>query len=121
MERIIPLNSIARNIIESQRGKHSEFVFTCEGIPVVRINGRTWRGARERAGLEQCRVHDLRHTFGRRLRAVGVGLEDRKDLLGHKSNSVTTHYSKPEIKNLFAAAEKIVKRGNSENMLRVVG
>jgi hypothetical protein len=27
----------------------------------------------------------------------GVGFEDRKILLGHKSDHVTTHYSAPEI------------------------
>ena len=34
-------------------------------------------------GFASIRVHDLKHTFGRRLRAAGVTLEDRKALLGH--------------------------------------
>jgi len=38
-------------------------------------------------------VHDLKHTFGRRLRAAGVSFEDRQDLLGHRSGRITTHYS----------------------------
>jgi integrase len=42
------------------------------------------------------RVHDLKHTFGRRLRAAGVSFEDRQDLLGHKSGRITTHYSQAE-------------------------
>jgi integrase len=46
------------------------------------------------------------HTFGRRLRAAGVSFEDRQDLLGHKSQRITTHYSHPELSNLIAAAEK---------------
>jgi hypothetical protein len=33
-------------------------------------------------GFGRVRVHDLRHTFGRRLRAAGVSLEDRQDLPG---------------------------------------
>jgi len=49
------------------------------------------------------RVHDLKHTFGRRLRAF----EDRQDLLGHKSNRITTHYSSAELTSLIAAAEKV--------------
>ena len=36
-------------------------------------------------GLPQVRVHDLKHTFGRHLRAAGVSFEDRQDLLGHRS------------------------------------
>jgi integrase len=52
------------------------------------------------------RVHDLRHTFGHRLRAAGVSFEDRQDLLGHKSERMTTHYSAPDILRLIEAAEK---------------
>jgi len=52
-------------------------------------------------------VHDLKHTFGRRLRAAGVSFEDRQVLLGHKNESVTTHYSAPELANLIAAANRI--------------
>jgi len=70
-DRIVPLNKTARAIVEAQRGKHEEFVFTFKGEPVRRINGHAWRKARKRANLELCRVHDLRHTFGRRLRAAG--------------------------------------------------
>ena len=53
------------------------------------------------------RVHDLKHTFGRRLRAAGVNNEDRQDLLGHKSGRITTHYSAAEMENLIEAANKV--------------
>ena len=54
-----------------------------------------WLRARTISELPQVRVHDLKHTFGRRLRAAGVSYEDRQDSLGHRSNRVTTHYSAP--------------------------
>lgn len=53
------------------------------------------------------RVHDLKHTFGRGLRASGVSFEDRQDLLGHKSSRITTHYSAPELINLIEASERV--------------
>lgn len=106
-DRIIPLNSTAQAIIEAQRGKHDEYVFTFKGNPVLRINGHSWRKARERAGLTQCRVHDLRHTFGRRLRAAEVSFENRQDLLGHKSTRITDHYCRAEIAGLHEAVEKL--------------
>ena len=53
------------------------------------------------------RVHDLKHTYGRRLRAAGVSFEDRQDLLGHKSGRITTHYSAPELVNLIEASERV--------------
>jgi hypothetical protein len=41
------------------------------------------------------------------LRVAGVGFEDRKLLLGHKSDHVTTHYSEPEIGSLIKASETV--------------
>ena len=35
------------------------------------------------------RVHDLKHTFGRRLRAAGVSFEDRQDLLAETGGENT--------------------------------
>ena len=52
-------------------------------------------------------MHDLKHTYGRRLRAAGVPLETRKVLLGHKNGDITTHYSAPELQELIEAAERV--------------
>jgi len=65
-----------------------------------------WRKARELTGLP-VRVHDLKHTYGRRLRSAGVSFEDRQDLLGHKSARITTHYSSAELLNLWEAANSV--------------
>ena len=65
-----------------------------------------WKRARLRAELRQVRVHDLKHTFGRRLRAAGVSFEDRQDLLGHRSGRMTTHYSAAELVRLIEAADR---------------
>jgi integrase len=106
-ERVVTLNRIAGQVINQMRGAHSEYVFTYKGKPVLKMNGRAWRKARTRASLPLVPVHDLKHTFGRRLRSAGVSFEDRQDLLGHKSGRVTTHYSQAELGNLIAAANKI--------------
>jgi integrase len=58
-------------------------------------------------GFSNLRVHDLKHTFGRRLRATGVSLETRKVLLGHRNGDITSNYSAPEIEELLAAANRI--------------
>lgn len=124
-ERLVVLNRVARSVIESQRGKHPDFVFAQEfknkaPRPVRGMNNTAWKNARERAaerwseahrepaleGFRRVRVHDLKHTFGRRLRAAGVCFEDRQDLLGHKSGRITTHYSQAELSKLIEAAEK---------------
>ena len=58
-------------------------------------------------GLANLRTHDLKHTFGRRLRAVGVSKETRKILLGHKNGDITTHYSAAELAEPIEAANRI--------------
>jgi integrase len=103
-ERIVPLNAIARSIINKRRGK-GEFVFEFDGNKLSRMNNKAWRKAREAAGLIEVRVHDLRHTFGKRLRAMGVTMEDRQDLLGHHAGRITTDYSKVEIAHLIDCVE----------------
>ncbi|MEX0943644.1 MAG: site-specific integrase [Pseudomonadales bacterium] len=103
-DRLVVLNRIAFDVVDRMRGKHPEFVFTYRGKPVTRMLNSAWMRARKKAGLPQVRVHDLKHTFGRRLRAAGVSFEDRQDLLGHRSGRITTHYSRAELCRLIAAA-----------------
>jgi integrase len=124
-DRLVVLNRLARSAVEEARGMHPEYVFVRQekngrSIPIKKMYGTAWKNARERAadawerahgtkapeGFRRVRVHDLKHTFGRRLRAAGVSFEDRQDLLGHKSQRITTHYSEAELANLIAAAEK---------------
>ncbi|HAU1540288.1 TPA: tyrosine-type recombinase/integrase, partial [Legionella pneumophila] len=79
-----------------------------------------WRQAREKAKLPEVRVHDLKHTFGRRLRAAGVSFEDRQDLLGHRSGRITTHYSSAELQSLYQAANKICENRKSGVILTLL-
>jgi integrase len=121
LDHFVVLNRTARSVIERCRGKHSEFVFTHESKPITKIYNSGWKAARRRSadrydadlertcptGFRCVRVHDLKHTYGHRLRVAGVGFEDRKALLGHKSQHVTTHYSAPEIGTLIEASERV--------------
>jgi integrase len=87
---------------------HKSHVFVFDGKPILRILNSGLKRARLAIDLPHLRVHDLKHTFGRRLRAAGVSFEDRQDLLGHRSNRVTTHYSSAELTRLIEAAECVV-------------
>ena len=109
-ERIVVLNRIARKVVEGERGKHPGIVFTYHGNRLSRVRNHAWKKARDRAGLPEVRVHDLRHTFGHRLRAAGVSFEDRQDLLGHKSARITTHYSSPDLIRLLSAANLLCEK-----------
>lgn len=135
-ERLVVLNSVAASIIEGQRGLHPRWVFPYgeDGGPLSRMNATAWRSARERAPTRwrdefgtdphplfaRIRVHDLKHTFGRRLRAAGVTKEDRQALLGHKHGNVTTHYSPAEVSALIEAANKIVATNTRSPVLTLL-
>lgn len=109
-DRLVVLNSIALGVVNRQAGNNKEFVFSFNGKPITRMLNSAWLRARREACLPQVRVHDLKHTFGRRLRAAGVGFEDRQDLLGHRSGRITTHYSAAELGRLLEAAERVCSK-----------
>jgi integrase len=119
-DRLVILNKVAKSVVESMRGNHYSHVFTYRGKPVKRMLNSAWLRARRDAGLPQVRVHDLKHTFGRRLRAAGVSFEDRQDLLGHRSGRVTTHYSAAELHKLVEAADRVCKRDGKRPELVVL-
>ncbi len=115
------MNSVAREIVDGCRGGHPKYVFVYKGRndegpgrPFQKVNNTAWKRARKVAGLENVRgpdqhfrVHDLRHTIGARLREEGVSREDRKDILGHANNDITTHYSTAETTYLVDLLERI--------------
>lgn len=63
---------------------------------------------------------DLKHTFGRRLRAAGISFEDRQDLLRHRSGRITTHYSTAELQNLYDAANRVCEKQKSGVVLTLL-
>lgn len=52
-----------------------------------------WNTARKIAGLEDLRVHDLRHSFASALVNSGVPIYDVQKLLGHQNVKTTERYS----------------------------
>ena len=59
----VPLNQAAMDVLERRQGDHLTYVFNYEGNPVVQVNTKAWHKALVRAGIENFRCHDLRHTF----------------------------------------------------------
>lgn len=106
-DRLVVCNDVAGRIIDAKRGQHATHVFSFRSRPLARMLSTGWRDARKNANLAHVRVHDLKHTYGRRLRSLGVSFEDRQDLLGHRSGRITSHYSAAEIENLYEASNLV--------------
>ena len=128
---VMVLNDVAWAIVQRRRGVHSKYVFTYqsvakEGMPakehrrVETQNNTAFQKARGVVGLSQVRVHDLRHTYGQRLRDAGVSEEDRALLLGHAGNGMPQHYATATVARLLEAANAVLKTRDRTMVLRVV-
>lgn len=133
-DHVLILNDVAWSIVQAQRGVHDDFVFVYrrERVknldqspamayrPVQTMNNTGFQSARAAAGLGRVRVHDLRHTFGQRLREVGVMEEDRALLLGHVIAGMPQHYATATIARLVDMANKVKESRDRATVLRVV-
>lgn len=128
-DRIVVLNDTAKSVINKQRGKNSVYVFTYHGNHMKNMMVNGWKKARVRAelsmrmqlgleyneGFAHFRVHDLKHTWGYRLRSALVNEEDRNFLTGHKGRkSMTTHYSAPELEKMIELANRVKETDNRQ-------
>ena len=87
-----------------------------EGVPWVirnKSDGRLtglfshWQRIRKEAGLDDVRVHDLRHSFASRALALGETLPVIGKLLGHSDIETTARYAHLARDSLHEAAERI--------------
>ena len=107
--RSVPLNTQARRIIASQPRGSSPYVF-----PSVRNAERPyspdlalWYTVRKQAGIEDVRLHDLRHTVASQAVMNGVALPVVSRLLGHNDTNMTLRYAHLLDRDVEAAAERI--------------
>jgi len=77
--------------VKSNRS-NSEYVFTREGEYIKWVR-TSFISAVKRAGIEDFRFHDLRHTFASQVLLRGGTLKDIQELLGHKTMTMTLRYA----------------------------
>jgi len=93
--RQIPANEDLERLFREIRKRSnlkSPYVFTFQGKPVSGIK-TAFNAAVKRAGIEDFRFHDLRHTFASHLIMRGGSLKDVQELLGHKTMTMTLRYA----------------------------
>lgn len=107
--RTVYLNSKAKEIIERQPKTGSAYVFPSPDSP-SRPRPRQlflWHLVRRRAGIEDVRLHDLRHSFASHAVIQGIPLPTVARLLGHRNVSMTLRYAHVADREVEAAAERI--------------
>ncbi len=107
--RKVYLNSKARRIIARQPRAGSDHVFPSPCDPTAPISSvdQMWITLRKRAGIEDVRLHDLRHNFASQAVLNGVPLPTVAKLLGHRQVSMTLRYAHVADRDVEAAAERV--------------
>ena len=77
--------------------------------PGSRLKGldEIWVRLRARAGLEDVRIHDLRHSYASRALALGESLSMIGELLGHRAIATTARYAHLARDSEKASAAKV--------------
>ncbi len=66
-----------------------------------------WRTVRTRAGLDDVRLHDLRHSYASRALALGETLPMIGKLLGHSQMETTARYAHLARDSIRDSAERV--------------
>ncbi|MBT3878181.1 MAG: site-specific integrase [Candidatus Scalindua sp.] len=92
--REIPINTTLEYLFkEMPHSIESKYVFVDkDGKPYKDVK-RSFGTAIRKAGISDFRFHDLRHTFASHLVMAGIDLISVKELLGHKTITMTLRYS----------------------------
>jgi integrase len=103
----VPLNETAMAVIRRQIGKHPTRVFTYRGDPIGQVNTKAWSAALKRAGIEDFRWHDLRHTFATWHRQAGTPTHELQRLGGWKTGAMVERYAHIAPEALQGAAARL--------------
>jgi len=93
--RFIPLNNVALAVLDELPASldRTALVFrNSAGGEWDRLR-KHWEYAAFAAGLEDFRLHDLRHTYASRLVMVGIDLAVLRELLRHRDFEMTLRYA----------------------------
>jgi integrase len=103
----VPLSKAAIVIIREQIGKHSAYVFSYQGKPVIQVNTKAWRCALQRAGIKDFRWHDLRHTWASWHVQAGTPLHVLQELGGWESVEMVRRYAHLSSEHLAGYVDRL--------------
>jgi integrase len=103
----VPLNEAALAVLKRQRDKHSTRVFTFRGKPLNQANTKAWQAAKKRAGIDDFRWHDLRHTWATWQRQAGTPTHELQRLGGWKTGAMVERYAHLAPDHLAVAASRL--------------
>jgi len=110
--RHLPLNSEAVRVLSAWKPDACEAnwcVFSgSDSSTAITAIKKPWTLVLKAAKVTSFRFHDLRHTFASKLVMAGIDLNTVRELLGHKSITMTLRYAHLAPEHKAAAVESIV-------------
>jgi len=107
--RGIPLNADAMAALASTLGQHPRWCFTYAGQRIHQ-SSTAWDKAKQRAGIEDFRFHDLRHTWASWHVQSGTSLPELMELGGWKSYEMVLRYAHLAPEKLSSVAGRIERQ-----------
>ena len=89
----VPLNQDALAVLHEVVNENDEYCFVYQGKPVERASTKAWKAALDRAGIEDFRWHDLRHTWASWHVQNGTSLQELQELGGWASYEMVLRYA----------------------------
>lgn len=103
----VPLNAEAVVLIRKRLGKHPTHVFSFRGKPITQVSTKAWYAALEKAGIEDFRWHDLRHTWASWHVQQGTPLFALQELGGWESPEMVRRYAHLAAEHLAPYADRL--------------
>ena len=107
--RIVPLSDTATALLmKLRKKKRSPYAFANPiTLKPYKSIYYSWHTARKEAGLDDVRIHDLRHSFASFLVNAGRSLYEVQTLLGHTQIKTTQRYAHLSTTSLRAASNEV--------------
>lgn len=107
--RVVHLGPPALDLLKNLKRQPKNPWVICGKIPGTNRKEiqKFWQRIRKRAGIEDVRIHDLRHSFASNAVAQGMSLPMIGKLLGHTQVQTTARYAHLAVDPVKAAASKV--------------
>ncbi|CAG0942230.1 Tyrosine recombinase XerC [Anaerolineae bacterium] len=110
----VPLSAAAIVVLREQLGRHQTHVFSYKGKPIIQVSTKAWYKGLEKAGIDNFRWHDLRHTWASWHVQAGTPLHVLQELGGWECVEMVRKYA-------HLSSEHLVEYVDRLSRLKAVG